>query len=709
MGSKKQPKQPVGQAVFATFALAVASKIDEFQELWIGDNKISTFNTESNISKMNTGIKSTQYPSNAGLSKIISYFGDNKFYNAYMAAKTGFKLKYKKVAYLFFEDAFMGDNVNSIPNYKIKVKRTNILGWYKNGELLDDINGEANPAVVLYHMLTELGKIEESLIDKNSFIDIAIKLKNEGFGLSFSITSSDTMKKWIEEILRHIDGSLYFDTLIGKYTLRIIRYDYNINELILLDDSNTKDVKMKKPDWNTLATNLTLEYTSNDNFKKTSINKENLTVKKLSNKENNQIVTMMAITNQELAKTVLNRELKKYSYPLFNVTMKIPNNLHFKPLDVIKFSNKVLGIENMVLRIMEIGADDFEKNYYEIKCVEDIFNAGDFDLTDVQQPKADLKDYNINFNMKLLSQVVKLNRDMLSSENPEILFLDNADDNSKVTFDTITSNGVQSNQKIENYTKLKQDLLFQDTYENGGIGYNYIEDKIILERQSYMVEHESTDEDYQKGQYSVSINGEIIVYKSLKFIDDFTVSINECIRNINNIEVSSYYIEDIVWFINTEYSTINFENHINGKELEFNVTLNNDFNSSNKFYIQTENYDDFYIKPYKVEQVIWDKSTGNVSFYPTYFRKENGASYQDPDTITFNSADENKVEENQIFYITAKYKVLASDTDYIIYENYSQDLSVDTGILGSYEVIEYFYLYNIINNKKSLPYDILNT
>ncbi len=105
MGSKSQDPQPVGQAVFATFALAVGSKVDKFLEIWVGDNKISNFNEDTNVSLINTGVKSTQYPSNSGLTKIISYFGLNKLYNAYMFSKTGLKLKYRNTAYLFFEDS----------------------------------------------------------------------------------------------------------------------------------------------------------------------------------------------------------------------------------------------------------------------------------------------------------------------------------------------------------------------------------------------------------------------------------------------------------------------------------------------------------------------------------------------------------------------------------------------------------------------------
>jgi len=711
MGSKKSSSSPtpVGQAVFATFALGVASKIDNFLELWIGDNKISDFGEESDVSLINTGVKSKQYPSNSGLSKINHFFGDNILYNTYMYFKTGIKLKYKKVAYLFFEDAFIGDNVNSVPNYSIKVRRTNIMGWSKDGILLDEINGEANPAVALYYILNKMGKIPEELINRNDFVKAALTLKEENFGISFSITDADEAKKWIEEILRHIDGALFFDTMVGQYSIKLIRDDYEVNNLISIDETNSDKIEFKKPTWSSLATSVTLQYTSAENFKTTSINKTNQTTKILSNNEKHQVVKLLAITNPEVAKKSLNSQLKKYTYPLSSVSMMIPRNLHFKPLDVIKFSNKTLGIENMILRIMEIGGDEFNKNYYEVKCIEDIFNAGDFNLTDVQQPLDILVDYNINYDAPLISNIIFLNNDMITEDIPEIIFVDNAGDTSNVTFDTITSDdGKIYRQEVEKFTELKQDLLFEKKYENSFVGYNFIEDSILLNRKEWMKEREISEIEYQQGVFSASINGELISYKSITFVDETTVSINKCIRNINNINMKSHNTNDTIFFLSNNSSTIKFTNYEEGGELQFDSTLNNKFNSSNIFNNKTEDYNDFYIKPYKVENVKWDKLTGEISFSPTYFKKENSASYQDPDSITFNSENENKVEENQIFYIKAEYKILLTDLEYTIYENYSQDLSVLTTILGSYEDIKSFNIYNIINNKLSEATDILN-
>ena len=47
MGKPKQTSQPqnVGNAFYSSFALAIATKIDEYKSLWIDEDKISNINS----------------------------------------------------------------------------------------------------------------------------------------------------------------------------------------------------------------------------------------------------------------------------------------------------------------------------------------------------------------------------------------------------------------------------------------------------------------------------------------------------------------------------------------------------------------------------------------------------------------------------------------------------------------------------------------
>ena len=205
MGKKQEQKpQRVGNAFFASFGIAIASKVDRFVSLWVDDEKIDTFPNDAATRnfRTQTGKKAEQYPSKTGKSLIQLYNGINNSINPTMSNISGIINKYNNLAYIFFNDAFLGDNVQNYPSYAFEAQRTHILGWKHNNQLLDEITTvdgtkQANPAVILYHILNVLSEIDETLLDKDSFFNAAITLKNEKFGLALIINTENQLKKMI--------------------------------------------------------------------------------------------------------------------------------------------------------------------------------------------------------------------------------------------------------------------------------------------------------------------------------------------------------------------------------------------------------------------------------------------------------------------------------------------------------------------------------
>ena len=101
----------------------------------------------------------------------------------------------------------------------------------------------------------------------------------------------------------------------------------------------------------------------------------------------------LCVQDNNLASKILSREFKKYCTPISKISFKVPNSFKLSVFDVFKFSSKKLGINNMILRIIEVSADEYEKNYYEITATEDIYNANDYEVITYQDSNVEKIDY----------------------------------------------------------------------------------------------------------------------------------------------------------------------------------------------------------------------------------------------------------------------------------------------------------------------------
>ncbi len=103
---------------------------------------------------------------------------------------------------------------------------------------------DANPVVFLYELLTNQiwgcgmdPNDPHEGIDVPAFTAAMIAVRDEGLGLSFISQDSVIAGDFIEELLRHIDAALYHDRQTGKWTIKLIRDDYNPATLTVLDES----------------------------------------------------------------------------------------------------------------------------------------------------------------------------------------------------------------------------------------------------------------------------------------------------------------------------------------------------------------------------------------------------------------------------------------------------------------------------------------
>jgi len=268
-----------------------------------------------------------------------------------------------------------------IKKWDVKVKRLPAKGWY---DAKADIGGHANPAHIIYEIITE-NSIGE--IDDTGFRQAADKLYSEGFGLSF-IWKGGSIQSFIDEIVNHIGAILYVSPTTGKFNLKLIRDDYDIATIPVFDETNiiSLDDYQRRTLTDTIN-EITVNYIDAETGKESSV-----TIQDIANiQAQGQVVEdkrdYLGIPTAQLAYKVAQRDLMSGAALLGKVTLKVNRTAYsLTPGDVFVFKWDALGINQMVLRAVEIDYGTLQDGTITIKAVEDVFSLSDAVFTEVQTP-----------------------------------------------------------------------------------------------------------------------------------------------------------------------------------------------------------------------------------------------------------------------------------------------------------------------------------
>lgn len=254
--------------------------------------------------------------------------------------------------------------------------------WYpeKCVIYLDDGKIHAmNPAHIIYQCLTdpEWGAGENpSLIDENSFILVANTLCSEGFGLCFNWTRQEDVQTFLQVVIDHIGGVLYTDRESGKYVLRLIRNDYDPEDVplytkttgllkVLEDDSASADDAIDE---------VIIIGHSPITDKDFEVRDHSIAGRESHESINSKEVEFKGLPTQELGLRVAKRERRVYASGLKKLRLVLDRRAwRLAPGMVIRISAPEFSISNMILRIGEVEHGALENGEINVRAMEDVF------------------------------------------------------------------------------------------------------------------------------------------------------------------------------------------------------------------------------------------------------------------------------------------------------------------------------------------------
>lgn len=236
---------------------------------------------------------------------------------------------------------------------------------------------DMNPAHIIYKTLTNddwgMG-YHPSDLDDASFKKAADKLYAEGFGMSILWDSAKTIEDFNAEILDTIDGVIRVNVITGKFELILIRNDYNVDDLPVLDENSIVEIgRFERSAWGDGANEIVLTY-KDRNESDVVLVKQNLAAIEIQRGIISSSQTFKGVHTKHVAELIAERELKLTSSSIAKMSIKI-NRLNYllQNGDVFVLKWKALGIEKMVCRVASIVRGEFDDGTIEIEAMEDVF------------------------------------------------------------------------------------------------------------------------------------------------------------------------------------------------------------------------------------------------------------------------------------------------------------------------------------------------
>lgn len=249
---------------------------------------------------------------------------------------------------------------------------------------------DMNPAHIIRCLWTDPmrgGIADESEIG-DSFADAADLFFAEGFGLSVPFRGADLVESDRLEVERHVDAISYRSRRTGKIELKAIRNDYNPEDLPVLDSSivlewSGLDRAMRSETPN----QLTVVYTKRQNGEAASVTRTNTAgVRRAGRVIPGEPVEYLFCTTASLATRICLRDLSVQDRPLLKGTLRLaylPPDLEIGEPFIL--NEPILGINNIVVRVMELQEGDGRDNSVVVSISEDRYAlplAGSVDVPD---------------------------------------------------------------------------------------------------------------------------------------------------------------------------------------------------------------------------------------------------------------------------------------------------------------------------------------
>lgn len=288
---------------------------------------------------------------------------------------------YRKILSVFMhggsEGANIGSNTGYIKAFWFRVRRAPKGCPFEPTIIVNDMH-LANPAAIIWECLANgvwgMGA-PVSLIDADSFVAAAQTLANEKFGLAMMWKEQESIEDFVARVLDHIEGSLAVDPFTGLFRLKLVRDDYNVEDLPVFGPHNARLNSFERRAWGETTNEINVSWTNPENEQT-----ETVTVHDTAN-VNLQGGTVVSETKNysgirdvDLALRTATRDLLASASALASAELQVNRQAwRILPGDVIALTWPAYDYERVPMRVSSVDYGKPGDSTITLSLLEDVF------------------------------------------------------------------------------------------------------------------------------------------------------------------------------------------------------------------------------------------------------------------------------------------------------------------------------------------------
>ena len=238
---------------------------------------------------------------------------------------------------------------------------------------------DMNPAHIIRECLTDLDwgmGYQESDIDDASFTAAANGLYDEQMGISLLWDKQTPIEDFVSEIVRHINASLYVDRTTGLFVLKLIRNDFDEEDLITLGEGEIERVDgYMRSAFGDLVNSITVNFWDSTTGKTASVTAQDTALVQIQGSGIGPTLQYPGFTSRNIAARVAMRNLQALSTPLLSCTIQANRAAAGLNIgDPFKFEWPDYHDGYIVMRVTGVALGDGRRNSVRITCMQDVFS-----------------------------------------------------------------------------------------------------------------------------------------------------------------------------------------------------------------------------------------------------------------------------------------------------------------------------------------------
>lgn len=287
---------------------------------------------------------------------------------------------YRYVCYAMFRNFYLGMSNNPPPIVPIVKRFPNTLGVPGGKHIIGA--SASNIICAVYDLLLDSIRcmaVPAAAIDTPAFLAAALTCYDEGIGYCGLMDGSQNGKDAIDSLMVYADGQVFRDPFINMWTITLARADYDVDSLIVLDESNSRVTGKTKTSWadtkNTVVVAFVDKAKNWTNQSVQCVDPANLSV--LGQTVNLYTQELNGIDNVAQANFTAERTRSALSTPFTRLEIEaqgVGANLRINDVFVAKYP-RTKRIAQMVMRVTDITYPNDGETTCNIQATEDKFGV----------------------------------------------------------------------------------------------------------------------------------------------------------------------------------------------------------------------------------------------------------------------------------------------------------------------------------------------